>query len=135
MSTLSTQEKIQELLDKEKKMLEMGGEKAVAKHKSKGKDFYFDIDDRVSLIRELRVVDEVVIYERVDRIVERLDFDVFCFGPDQNHEFFERAKAHCAARGIRRVLLERTPGISSSAIGDFIERQREHLSRGGRHYS
>jgi acetyl-CoA carboxylase carboxyltransferase component len=37
MSTLSTQEKIQELLDKEKKMLAMGGEKAIAKHKEKGK--------------------------------------------------------------------------------------------------
>lgn len=46
---MTTQEKIQELQDKEQKILEMGGEKAVAKHREKGKltarerlDLFFD---------------------------------------------------------------------------------------------
>ena len=95
------------------------------KQKSKGKDFFFDIDDRIRLIRGLRIVDEATIYERVDLIVEQVCFDVFCHGPDQNHEYFARARSYCAAHNKRVVLLERTPGISSTAIREFIDVQGE----------
>ncbi len=100
------------------------------KKKTKGKDFYFDILERTSLIEALRLVDEVVVYERVDRIVESVDFDVFCHGPDQNHQFFQRAFAYCRAHGKQVVCLDRTPGVSSTLIGEFIEYQRRHEGEG-----
>lgn len=103
-------------------------------NKSKGVDFFFDIKDRIRLIRELRTVDEVIEYERVDKLVERVDFDVFCYGPDQSHEYFQKAFAFCTEKGKSLVSLDRTPGISSSAIRDFIERQNAD-GLDGRYYS
>ena len=104
------------------------------KRKTKGKDFCFDILERTSLIKELRLVDEVVVYERVDLLVERVDFAVFCYGPDQNHVYFERAFAYCRRLGKKLVCLDRTPGVSSTIIGEFIEYQRRHEDE-GRFYS
>ena len=76
----------------------------------------YTTQQRLDMVSALRVVDEVCTYEDVDRTVRELDFDVFVVGGDQKHAGFMRAIQWCRQQGIGVVCLERTPGISSSAI-------------------
>ena len=76
----------------------------------------YTTEQRVDLVKALRVVDEVVVYEDVDTILPRIDFDVFAIGGDQKHAGFQRALAWCREQGKEIVTLPRTPGICSSDI-------------------
>lgn len=84
-------------------------------------EILYSTQERIQLISALRVVDEVVIYYDVDKIVEQVDFDVFVVGGDQNHAGFQRAMEWCRENGKQVVRLERTPGISSSNIKKNIK--------------
>ena len=87
----------------------------ILKYKPQAKVLY-TTQERIQLISALRVVDDVVVYYDVDKIVEQVDFDVFVVGGDQNHAGFLRAIDWCRVNGKQVVRLERTPGISSSDI-------------------
>lgn len=76
----------------------------------------YSTEQRVDLVKALRVVDDVVIYEDVDTILPCIDFDIFAIGGDQQHSGFQRALAWCRNNGKDIVKLERTPGICSSDI-------------------
>lgn len=76
----------------------------------------YSTEQRVDLVKALRIVDEVIIYEDVDTILPCIDFDVFAIGGDQKHAGFQRALAWCRDNGKEIVTLERTPGICSSDI-------------------
>lgn len=80
----------------------------------------YSTQQRVDLVRALRVVDEVIIYQDVDKIVEKVDFDIFAVGGDQKHDGFQRALNYCERVGKSVVRIERTPGICSSAIKDTL---------------
>ena len=71
---------------------------------------------RIDMVSALRVVDEVVIYDDVDKLLPTLDFDVFAIGGDQNHDGFKRAVKWCEENGKQVIRLPRTPGICSSEI-------------------
>lgn len=71
---------------------------------------------RIDMVSALKVVDEVVIYDDVDKLLPTLDFDVFAIGGDQNHEGFRRAVKWCEENGKQVIRLPRTPGICSSEI-------------------
>ena len=81
----------------------------------------YSTKDRMRLVGALRVVDEVITYQDVDRIVEEVPFDVFVLGGDQNHEGFQRAVAWCKEHGREVVRLQRTEGICSSDIKAAVE--------------
>lgn len=81
----------------------------------------YTTEQRVDLVKALRVVDEVVIYQDVDTILPQIDFDVFAVGGDQNHEGFQRAISWCEENGKDVVRLSRTPGICSSQIKSQLE--------------
>ena len=83
----------------------------------------YTTEERLEIVKALRVVDEVVIYRDVDKILPTLDFDVFAKGPDQNHDGFKRAEKWCIENGKKVVVLPRTPGISSSEIKEQIEKK------------
>lgn len=51
----------------------------------------YSTEERMEIIRDLRSVDEVIIYKEVDKIVQKVNFDVFAIGEDQVHEGFQRA--------------------------------------------
>lgn len=83
----------------------------------------YTTDQRVTMIRALRVVDEVVVYRDVDSFVTTIDFDVFCRGEDQTHEGFQRAVRWCENNGKTVVVMSRTKGVSSR---DLKERSVVH---------
>ena len=76
----------------------------------------YTTEQRVDMVRALRVVDEVIIYQDVDTILPTVEFDIFAKGPDQIHAGFQRAVKWCEDHGKTVITLPRTPGISSSAI-------------------
>ena len=73
------------------------------------------------MVKSIRFVDEVIVYEGVDDIVKTADFDIFVTGPDQTHEGFQRAIQWCRDNGKETVVLPRTEGISSSWLKEQIK--------------
>lgn len=81
----------------------------------------YSTEQRMDLVKALRVVDEVVIYQDVDTILPQIDFDVFAIGGDQTHPGFQRAVRWCEEHGKQVVRLPRTPKICSSDIKQQLE--------------
>ncbi len=81
----------------------------------------YTTDQRIDLVKALRVVDEVIVYQDVDKILPMVDFDVFAIGGDQTHPGFQRAVKWCKENGKEVIRLPRTPGICSSAIKSQLE--------------
>lgn len=84
----------------------------------------YSTEQRVDLVRALRVVDEVIIYQDVDTILPEVEFDVFAIGGDQTHAGFQRAVKWCEENGKEVIRLPRTPGICSSDIKTQLEALR-----------
>lgn len=84
----------------------------------------YSTEERCYMVRSIRYVDEVVVYDSVDKIVEEVDFDIFAKGPDQNHEGFMRAVAFCQEHGREVKTLPRTDGISSSELKELIQKMK-----------
>lgn len=76
----------------------------------------YTTEQRMDMVRALRVVDEVITYQDVDRTLPEVDFDIFAKGPDQVHAGFQRAVKWCEEHGKEVIVLPRTPGICSSQI-------------------
>ena len=66
------------------------------------------------MVKSIRFVDEVIVYQGVDDIVKSVDFDIFVTGPDQIHSGFQKAISWCLEHGKKHVVIPRTEGISSS---------------------
>lgn len=81
----------------------------------------YSTEQRVDLVKALRIVDEVVVYQDVDTILPQIDFDVFAIGGDQTHPGFQRAVKWCEENGKQVVRLPRTPKICSSDIKQQLE--------------
>lgn len=81
----------------------------------------YSTEQRMEIVKALRMVDEVILYDDVDTIIPKVDFDVFAVGGDQTHEGFQRAINWCEKNGKEVVRLSRTPGISSSQIKSQLE--------------
>lgn len=81
----------------------------------------YTTQQRIDLVKALRVVDEVIIYQDVDKVLPEIDFDIFAIGGDQVHEGFQRAIKWCEENGKDVVRLPRTPGICSSQIKHQLE--------------
>lgn len=92
----------------------------IQKYKPNAKVLY-TTEERMELVRALKVVDEVVIYRDVNEDIKRLDFDVFAIGEDQTHSGFQQAVSYCEKEGKQVVRMKRTEGISSSEIKDQIK--------------
>ena len=84
-------------------------------------EILYTTEQRIELVKALRTVDEVIVYQDVDMILQQVDFDVFAKGPDQNHPGFQRAIKWCEDNGKEVVVLPRTDGISSSEIKKRIK--------------
>ena len=79
----------------------------------KGVDFLYSLEERMKIVGNIKFVDEVISYERVDQLVQNTDFDIFAHGEDQNHQYFQKAFNWCKENNKKVVMLERTEGISS----------------------
>jgi glycerol-3-phosphate cytidylyltransferase len=89
---------------------------------SKGCDFAQSPEQRADVVSGHPEVDKVVLYDRVDLLVMREEFDIFACGPDQNHRYFQAAFTWCRNNGKQIVVIPRTQGISSSML-----RHPEHV--------
>ena len=87
----------------------------ILKNKPNAKVLY-TTEQRIELIKALRIVDEVIVYQDVDEKLPTIDFDVFAVGEDQTHSGFQRAIKWCSENGKAVVRLKRTPNICSSDI-------------------
>ena len=77
-------------------------------------------EDRMYMVKAVRFVDDAVVYEDVDSIVTRVDFDIFVTGPDQIHAGFQKAMQWCKEHGKEHIVLARTDGVSSSELKEKI---------------
>lgn len=82
--------------------------------------FLYTLEERMRIVNSLRFVDEVISYERVDILVENVDFDIFVHGPDQDHQYFQKAFEWCAKNNKQVIKLKRTEGISSTKLRDIL---------------
>ncbi|MCQ2122854.1 MAG: adenylyltransferase/cytidyltransferase family protein [Fibrobacter sp.] len=92
----------------------------IKEHKPNAQMVY-STDERIFMVQSIRFVNEVVSYSNVDDIIDKIDFDVFAIGPDQNHEGFQKAISWCKENNKQVVLLPRTEGISSSALRNYLK--------------
>ena len=92
----------------------------VLKFKPEAKMVY-STEERCYMVRAIRYVDEVVVYQDVKDIMSEVDFDVFAKGPDQKHDGFQAAVEYCEKNGKEVVVMPRTEGISSSDLKTIIK--------------
>ena len=90
-------------------------ESVIKKYKPQADVFYSD-QERQYMVGSIRYVDEVISYKDVDIDIQKVDFDIFAKGPDQNHEGFKRAIEWCKSNGKKVVEIPRTEGISTTSI-------------------
>lgn len=88
----------------------------VLKYKPNAKVLY-SAQERVEMVKALRVVDEVVIYQRAcPEFLQNIDFDVLALGEDHTGERFVVTADWCRSVGKDVVRMKRTPDICSSDI-------------------
>ncbi len=80
----------------------------------------YSTEERCYMVRSIRYVNKVVVYEGVDSIVKDVDFDILVLGPDQTHDGFKAAREYCEQHGKTVIVLPRTEGVSSSQLKEII---------------
>lgn len=95
---------------------------SILKYKPDAKVLY-STKDRYDMIKALRVVDEVVVYDAVvPATLEKIDFDILALGEDHVSERFQIVAHWCEEHGKSVVRMKRTPGICSSDIKSEISK-------------
>ena len=84
-----------------------------------GTKMIYSTEERMFMVSAVRWVDEVVTYKDVDVDIQKIDFDIFAKGQDQQHVGFQRAVAWCEANGKKVVTIPRTEGISSTMLRQY----------------
>lgn len=83
----------------------------------------YSTEERVEILKSLRVVDEVVVYKTVSvEALENTSFDILALGEDHIGTRFDEITNWCIEHGKRVVRLKRTPGIASSQIKQSLTR-------------
>lgn len=76
----------------------------------------YPLDERMEMIKALKIVDEVIPYSQVDETIKEVDFDILVVGPDQVNSHFMEAKKYAKEKGKEVIVLSRTEGICSTDI-------------------
>lgn len=92
----------------------------ILKYKPESK-IYYNTEERVEMIKNLKCVDEVLIYDDVDKDIQEVNFDIWAKGPDQIHQGFQRAIKWCEENNKKVYVLPRTEGISSTYLKNIVE--------------
>ena len=93
----------------------------VARFKPDGECFY-TTEERMEIIRALRVVDEVFSYDTLGPdVMEKTEFDILALGEDHIGARFDAIEKWCREHGKSVVRLQRTAGISSSSIKAMLK--------------
>ena len=95
-------------------------EQFIKKFKPDAKILY-TTQERVDMVKALRVVDSVLIYTMLcAEQLEKIDFDILALGEDHVGERFDAITRWCGENGKKVVRLKRTPGICSSEIKNML---------------
>jgi glycerol-3-phosphate cytidylyltransferase len=89
----------------------------------KNVEFLYSLEDRIRIVEAIKFVDKAIVYERVDLTLNDIEFDIFIYGPDQNHQYFQRAFQICKERNKKMIEVNRTPGISSSILRNISNKK------------
>lgn len=96
----------------------------ITKFKPEAKVLY-STQERVEIIKALRVVDEVIVYNTVSvESISKIDFDILALGEDHVGGRFDVVTNWCEENGKRVVRLKRTQGICSSDIKKDLSIER-----------
>ena len=107
-------------------------EEYVLKYKPSARMLY-STEERVEILEELRLVDEVYVYETVcPETLEHIDFDILALGEDHRGGRFDEVESWCIAHSKKVVRLKRTEGISSTLIKDKVAVDLDTASSGNR---
>lgn len=87
----------------------------ILKYKPNAKVLY-TTQERIEMLQSIKEIDDIIVYQDVDKTLPKIDFDIFAIGEDQNHEGFQRAIKWCEENNKKVVRLHRTQGICSSNI-------------------
>ena len=88
----------------------------ITKFKPDAKVLY-TTDERVEIIKALRIVDKVIVYDTVCvDFLMKTEFDILALGEDHVGERWSLIETWCHKNGKTVVRLKRTPGIASSEI-------------------
>lgn len=94
----------------------------ILKYKPDAKVLY-STEERVEILKALRIVDEVVVYDSVNlETLKKIDFDILALGEDHVGGRFTIVEDWCRENGKKVVRLKRTPGICSSAIKEELSK-------------
>ncbi|MDR1760059.1 MAG: adenylyltransferase/cytidyltransferase family protein [Fibrobacter sp.] len=88
----------------------------ILKYKPEAKILY-TTQERVAILKELKVVDEVIIFTEVDVAIQKIGFDIWARGPEHNHL---GAFKFCRENDKEIITIPRTAGISSTIIKQLI---------------
>ena len=102
----------------EKLIVAVQADECIKKYKPEA-DLVYSTEERLFMVSSIRYVDDVIIYNDIDQDIQKIDFDVFAKGPDQNHAGFQRAVEWCKEHGKEVVVIPRTEGISSTMLRDI----------------
>ena len=86
----------------------------------------YTFEERFEILKNLRVVDMVVPYEKADDVIGKIDFDIWAKGIEQGgtqHEPFNNLTSFCQQTGKKIIILPRTPNISSTYYKRIIEQK------------
>lgn len=91
-------------------------EEYILKYKPDAQILY-SIAERVEILEELKIIDEVYVYETVSpETLEKIDFDILALGEDHKGERFDAVEKWCKNHNKDVVRLKRTNGICSSQL-------------------
>lgn len=86
-----------------------------------GQSILYHTGERVEMVKALRVVDEVFVYDTLrPETMETADFDILALGEDHIGERFDVIEAWCNRQGKTVIRLPRTPEISSTLIRERL---------------
>lgn len=80
----------------------------------------YSTQERVDMIKSIKLVDDVKIYDDIDVDIKQIDFDVWVKGPDQEHAGFLKAINYCKQNNKEIFIMNRTTGISSTYIKNIV---------------
>ena len=97
----------------------------ILKYKPNSKILY-STQERVDMIKSIKLVDDVKIYDDIDVDIKQIDFDVWVKGPDQEHSGFQKAIDYCKKNNKEIFIMNRTEGISSTYIKNIVSDLEEN---------
>jgi len=77
----------------------------------------YNTQERVDMIKELRIVDEAIVFTGVDIAIRKIGFDIWARSPEHNHK---GAFDFCRENNKEIITVPRTAGISSTIIKSLV---------------